>query len=421
MLGTPARGGGAVRMIAFAQAGSVQPQLSDVPRIRAQLIAFHALDDVRQHGIGAAREADLLALAHHEAVEEFDLRAPALLHVLAHGGTLLGGGALAVLEALLVAGAHRRLVALARTRNRLGRQMQNLLQLIAVRLPDADRFAPQPSGEAADRLALQHLSAGQARAGGESVAHGVGDQFRPALAPQIAGYLGAVGVADQAADFFRPLRDPAVHFAGAKYGVRRPALAGAAVDVAGLRQVDRDAARNAPERLAPADDAGDRLFIHAVLQRHDVAVRRQILPDQRGGPGRVVGLHAHEGDVDRRLLGEPLRVRDVQRAHGNREFCDVPGVGDAQAVLPHVLDMLGPWIDERHVLARLHHMGAGIPADGTRSDNSYLPTHAFLPAFLAAEASAPAGLITTVEPRRARRQALFVYQSPFVHPAISFD
>jgi hypothetical protein len=66
-------------------------------------------------------------------------------------------------------------------------------------------------------------------------------------------------------------------------------------------------------------------------------------------------------------------------------------------------------------------MGAGIPADGPRSDNSYLPTHAFLPAFLAAEASAPAGLIATVEPHRARRQALFVYWSPFVHLAILFD
>jgi len=65
-----------------------------------------------------------------------------------------------------------------------------------------------------------------------------------------------------------------------------------------------------------------------------------------------------------------------------------------------VLDMLGPWIDERHVLARLHHMGAGIAADRARSDDSYFPTHAFLPALLAAEASAPAGLITTVEPRR---------------------
>src|SRR6266478_9266925 len=283
-------------------------------------MTFHALDDVRQRGIGDAREADLPALAHHEAVEEFDLRAPAFLHILAHGGTLLGRGALAVLEALLVAGAHRCLVALAGTRNRLGRQMQNLLQLIAVRLPDADRFTPEPGGEAADRLALQHLSAGQAGAGGESVAHGVGDQFRPALAPQIAGYLGAVGVADQAADFLGPLRDTAVHFAGAKYGVRRPTLAGAAMDVTGLRQVDRDAARNASERLAPADDAGDRLFIHAVLQRHDIAVRRQILLDQRGRPGRVVGLHADEGDVNRRLLGQLLCVRDVKRAHGNRKF-----------------------------------------------------------------------------------------------------
>src|SRR3984893_14177549 len=228
--------------------------------MRSQLTALDALDDIRQCGIGAAREADFLALPHHKAVEEFDLRAPALLHVLAHGGTLLGGGALAVHEALLVAGAHRRLVALARARNRLGRQMQNLLQLIAVRLSDADRFAPEPRGEAADRLALQHLAARQTGAGGEPVAHDVGDQFRPALAPQIAGDLGAVGEADQAADFLRPLRDPAMHFAGAKYGMRRPALAGAAVDVAGLRQVDRDAARNAPKRLAPADDAGDRLL-----------------------------------------------------------------------------------------------------------------------------------------------------------------
>src|ERR1700682_3667831 len=72
----------------------------------------------------------------------------------------------------------------------------------------------------------------------------------------------------------------------------------------------------------------------------------------------------------------------MQRAHRNREFRDVLGVGDAQAVLPHVLDMLGPGIDERHVLARLHHMGAGIPADRTRSDDSYFPTHALLPGFL---------------------------------------
>jgi hypothetical protein len=69
----------------------------------------------------------------------------------------------------------------------------------------------------------------------------------------------------------------------------------------------------------------------------------------------------------------------VQGARAKRKFRDVPGVGNAQALRPYVLDVLRPWIDERHVLARLHHMGADIPADGARSNNSYLRTHAFIP------------------------------------------
>src|SRR5437868_11725714 len=98
---------------------SVRPQFGYVPWIWTQLVTFHALYDVRQDGVGIAREANLFALAHHETVEEFDLRASTFLHVLAHGGTLRRGGLLGVLEALFVAGAHRRLVALPRTRNRL--------------------------------------------------------------------------------------------------------------------------------------------------------------------------------------------------------------------------------------------------------------------------------------------------------------
>ena len=170
-----------------------------------------------------------------------------------------------------------------------------------------------------------------------------------------------------------------MHLAGAEHGVRRAALAGAAMDMAGLGQVDGDAAGDAAQRLAPADDAGDRLLVHAVLQRHDIAVRRQILLDQHRRPCRVVGFHADKGDVDRLLLGELLRVGDVQRAHRHGELRHVPGVGDAQAVLAHVLDMLGPGIDEGHVLAGLHHMRAGIAADRPRSHDRYLPAHAFAP------------------------------------------
>jgi hypothetical protein len=50
-------------------------------------------------------------------------------------------------------------------------------------------------------------------------------------------------------------------------------------------------------------------------------------------------------------------------------------------MLLHVIDMRGPWIDEGHILASLHHMGAGIPANRTRSNDGYLPAHAFLLAF----------------------------------------
>src|SRR6516165_3601651 len=99
------------------------------------------------------------------AVDEIDRCAPTFLHILAHGGTLFGGRAVSVSEPLLVTSTRRRVVALARTCNRLWRQMQNLFQLITVRLSDADRLAPKPSRETADRLALQHLCTRQTRAG----------------------------------------------------------------------------------------------------------------------------------------------------------------------------------------------------------------------------------------------------------------
>src|SRR5262245_33210239 len=96
-------------------------------RIGRNLATLYALDDIGEHRVGAARHSDLLALPHHETVEKLNLCAPAFLHVLAHGRTLLGGSALAVLEALLVAGTHRCIVSLARARDGLRRQMQNLL------------------------------------------------------------------------------------------------------------------------------------------------------------------------------------------------------------------------------------------------------------------------------------------------------
>ena len=170
-----------------------------------------------------------------------------------------------------------------------------------------------------------------------------------------------------------------MHFAGAEHRMRRAVLGGTAMDVAGLRQIDGDAGGDAAERLAPADDARNGLFVHAILQRDDETVGREILLDQHRRPGGVVGLHADKGDVDRLLLGERLRIGDVQRTHRHGEFRLLHCMCHAQPVRPHVLDMRRPRIDESHVLAGLHHMRARITADRAGPDNGDLLAHLLLP------------------------------------------
>src|SRR5262245_11328742 len=103
-----------------ASIASVQSELSDESWIGPDLTSLDALDDVGQYRVGAASYSDLLALAHDQPIKKFDFRAPALLHILAHRRPLLGRGALALPEALLIAGAHRRFIAFSRARNHLG-------------------------------------------------------------------------------------------------------------------------------------------------------------------------------------------------------------------------------------------------------------------------------------------------------------
>src|SRR3954465_11953220 len=50
------------------ECGSVQPQIGDVLRVGLQLAFLDPEDDVGQDRIGRGRDADLLALAHDEAV-----------------------------------------------------------------------------------------------------------------------------------------------------------------------------------------------------------------------------------------------------------------------------------------------------------------------------------------------------------------
>src|SRR5262245_48431514 len=62
-------------------------------------------------------------------------------------------------------------------------------------------------------------------------------------------------------------------------------------------------------------------------------------------------------------------------------------------MLSHMLDVRGPRIDERHVLAGLYHMGADIAAHRTRSDNGYPSAHTFLPAFWATLTLRPRAMV----------------------------
>ena len=155
----------------------------------------------------------------------------------------------------------------------------------------------------ADCLVLRDLRAGKPGAGRNPVRHRIGDELRPAFAPQIVGDLGAVGIGDEPAHLICPLGDRAVDFAGAVDGVRGTAFDPAAMDMTGLDETDADIAGDAAHRLAPADHTGDRLLVHAVLQRDDIAAGCEILADQQRRPVRVIGFRADKGDVDRRLLG----------------------------------------------------------------------------------------------------------------------
>src|SRR6185312_9998047 len=117
--------------------------------IGLKFAALHFQHEFGEDFVGATGNAEPRALARDQAVHEFDLGAAALHHVLTHRGTLLTRKFRRVLETLFLDRARRLVVALARARDGLGRQMQYLLERVALRLADTDRLAAEPRGEAA--------------------------------------------------------------------------------------------------------------------------------------------------------------------------------------------------------------------------------------------------------------------------------
>ncbi|HTW50722.1 MAG TPA: hypothetical protein VME45_02365 [Stellaceae bacterium] len=180
----------------------------------------------------------------------------------------------------------------------------------------------------------------------------------------------------------RAFGNAAVGFAGTIDNVPVAADQPAAMHLRRRVQRDRDVAGDAAHHLAPADDAGNRLLVHAVLQRDDIAAGCQILLDEPRRPFGVVGFDADKGDVDRRLLGELLRLGEVQRLAFDRERLRALMVGDADAVAVDRRDVLGPEIDEGDVFPGLRHMCAGIAADRAGTDHDDPLAHRFPPALI---------------------------------------
>src|SRR6185437_4442724 len=98
---------------AVARRCSVEPQIGDVARIGLELAAFDLVDDLGQGGVGAGGKPDARRLLDDEAVQEIDLGAAPLHHVLAHRGPLLGREILGAGEQMVGGLRQRRGIALA--------------------------------------------------------------------------------------------------------------------------------------------------------------------------------------------------------------------------------------------------------------------------------------------------------------------
>ena len=120
-------------------------------------------------------------------------------------------------------------------------------------------------------------------------------------------------------------------------------------------------------RSAPAIAATTRI-VPAVLRGDDVPPRPQVAGGERGGPRRVVGLHGDDGDVE--VGGQARRLVQVHGLRPRRERVVRPGDGDAARV--DRVDLLGPRVDERHVVTGAREERPDVAAHGARPDEQEL-------------------------------------------------
>ena len=204
-------------------------------------------------------------------------------------------------------------------------------------------------------------------------------ELRPALAPQIAGRLDRVDGGDHRRQLFEPPGDAAVDLADPVDIVMRGALGHGAANPTRRVELGGEQGRDGADRPVPADDRGDALLVHAVLQRDDIAVGRQVLPDQGRRPLRVIGFDRDHHDVDRPLLGQLLHLGQMHGLGPGEDELLLGHSFDRQPVATDRLDVLGPGIDQGHVEPVMRELAAGVAADRAGADHRNALLHDLIP------------------------------------------
>src|SRR5262249_50345448 len=148
-------------------------------------------------------------------------------------------------------------------------------------------------------------------------------------------------------------------------GIATVVLADLEADMAGVRAhgdaglVHAGANRDhATQRAMNAGHGSHSVVVDAVLEVDNEPVVLEVLHAEPRRPLGVVRLHRDEEQVER--LRDRLRLVHVQRLHGDRVI--TARAGEPQAASAHRLDVLGPLIDQRDVVARLRAEAAPHPA-----------------------------------------------------------
>ena len=210
----------------------------------------------------------------------------------------------------------------------------------------------------------------------DRVAHRVGAELGPPLAPEVLGHQRPVDHREDLGQLLGARRDAPVVLAHAEDVVAGAlALLGAALDLAGLPHRHADLGHDQAEGTRRAGHGGHDRIGPAVLGGDDEPVGRQVPEGQLGRPRGVVDLHRDERDLE--VTRQALRLVEMERLGMRLER--IVGPGDRDTLLADGLDLLGPRIDHGDVVAGPGKERADVASDRAGADEQDLLGHVFLP------------------------------------------